>query len=111
MQDTSPFRLMKRESQLLKEWTLDAAAPTNFNSVVWRRIEERRRVSVAEALRHWIGELFARRVVAVAYMSVAVVIGLAAAQVQSSRVLRERDSQLQARYVQSIDPYASRVSK
>ena len=102
---------MNRESELLKEWTLDAAAPTNFNSVVWRRIEDRRCVSVAEAMRHWVSELFARRAVAFAYLSLAVVFGLGAAHIQSSKVLRERDSQLEARYVQSIDPYAPRVSK
>jgi hypothetical protein len=102
---------MNRESELLKNWTLDAAVPANFNSVVWRRIEERRRVSVAEAIQHWISELFARRAIAFAYLSLAVVIGLATAQVQSSKVLRERESQLEARYVQSIDPYAPRVTR
>ena len=110
-ENTPPFRLMNRESELLKEWTLDAAAPTNFNSAVWRRIEERRRVSIAEAMRHWVSELFARRTVAFAYLSFAVVLGLGAAHIQSSRVLRERETQLGARYVQSVDPYAPRVSK
>jgi hypothetical protein len=102
---------MNRESELLKKWTLDASAPANFNSAVWRRIEERRRVSVADALRQWMAEVFARPAVAVAYVSLAVMVGLGAAHVQSSKMLRERDSQLEARYVQSVDPYASRVTK
>jgi hypothetical protein len=102
---------MNPESELLKKWKLDATPPSNFNSIVWRRIEERRGVSVADAMRHWVSELFARRAVAVAYLSLAFVFGLGAAHIQSSRVLRERDSQLEARYVQSIDPYAPPVSK
>ena len=106
-----PFRLMNRESEILKQWKLDAPVPTNFNSAVWRRIEERPRVGFEGALHQWIGELFARRAVAVCYLSLAVVIGLATAHVQSSKVLRARESQLEARYVQSVDPYAPRVTQ
>lgn len=102
---------MNPESELLKKWTLNSSVPTNFNSVVWRQIEERRRVSVGDAIRHWVSEVFARPAVAVAYLSLTVVVGLAAAQVQSSKVLRERDRQLEARYVQSVDPYAFRVTQ
>jgi hypothetical protein len=102
---------MNRESELLKKWTLDASVPTNFNSVVWRRIEERRRVGVAEAIQRWVTEVFAKPAVAVAYLSLTVVVGLAAAQVQSSKALRLRDSQLEALYVQSVDPYAPRLMK
>ena len=101
---------MNRESEILKEWKLDAAVPTDFNSGVWRRIEERRRVSFAEALSHLMCELFAKRAVAVAYLSFAMAFGLAAAHVQSSQVLRERETQLEARYVQSVDPYARPVT-
>jgi len=102
---------MNRESELLKKWTVDVSVSTNFNAVVWRRIEERRTISVAEAIRQWLTEVFARPAVAVAYLSVTLVAGLAVAQVQSSKVLRERDSQLEARYVQSVDPYAIRLTK
>lgn len=99
---------MNRESELLKEWKLDAAAPSNFNSVVWRRIEARRSVNVAEVISHWMSKLFAKRAVAFAYLSVAVLLGLTAAHVQSSNVLRERETQLETRYIQSVDPYALR---
>jgi hypothetical protein len=102
---------MNRESELLKKWSVDASVPTNFNSVVWRRIEDRRRVSVADAIGLWMSELFAKRAVTVAYLSMAVVVGLTVAQVQSSKVLQERESQLQARYVQSVDPYGPRLTQ
>jgi hypothetical protein len=102
---------MKPESELLKKWTLDVSVPTNFNSVVWRRIEERRCVSIVAAIRQWLTELFARPAVAVAYLSLTLISGLAVAQVQSSKVLRDRDSRMEARYVQSVDPYASRMTK
>lgn len=102
---------MEREPELLKKWTVEASVPTNFNSVVWRRIEERRRVGVAEAIQQWFTELFARPAVALAYLSITLLVGLAAAQVQSSKVLRERASEWEARYVQSVDPYAIRLTK
>jgi hypothetical protein len=102
---------MKHESELLRSWTLDAAVPANFNSVVWRRIQERRRVDVREAIGQWMTELFARPTVAVAYLSLAVLVGVAAAQVQSSKVLRERRSELEARYVQAVDPYVFRATR
>lgn len=102
---------MNRESELLRKWTLDTSTPANFNSLVWRRIEARRGVNVAEVIGHWLAELFARRAVAVAYLSLAVVFGLTVAQVQASKVLRERENQLQARYVQSVDPYVPRQTK
>ena len=99
---------MNRESELLKKWKLDATPPSNFNSAVWRRIEERRGVSIAEVIRHWVNELFARKAVAVAYLSIAVVFGLGVAHVQSTSVLREREIQLETSYIQSVDPYAPR---
>lgn len=103
--------LMNRESELLKKWTIEASVPPNFNSAVWRRIGERRRLSVAAAIQRWVTEVFARPAVAVAYLSLTLVVGLAAAQVQASKVLRVRDRQQEARYVQSVDPYAPRVIK
>ena len=106
-----PARHMNRESEFLKKWSLDATVPASFNSAVWRRIEARRRVSVPEAILHWINELFARRPVAVAYLSIAVALGLAAGQVRASKVLQEREGQLQARYVQSVDPYFPRLTE
>lgn len=96
---------MNPESECLRKWKVDSSLPTNFNSVVWRRIEDHRPVSVAEAIRGWINEIFARKAVAVAYLSLALIFGLAAAHVQASKVIRERESQLQGRYLNSVDPY------
>jgi hypothetical protein len=98
---------MNRESELLRKWTLDTTTPSNFNSLVWRRIEARHGVNVAEVIGHWITELFARRAVAVAYLSLAVAFGLAFGHIQSRNILRERETQLEARYIQSVDPYAA----
>ena len=106
-----PFGLMNLESELLKKWKLDESTPTNFNAVVWRRIEERRPVSIAAVIGQWVNELFAKRAVAVAYLSLTVVLGLATAQVQASKVLRDREREVQARYLQSVDPYAPRLTQ
>lgn len=102
--------VMNPEFDRLKEWTLNAAVPTNFNSAVWKRIESKRQGSLTEALRFWTAELFGRRAVVASYLTLTVAFGLAAAHVQSSRVLSDHSRQLEARYVQSVDPYARPIS-
>jgi hypothetical protein len=95
---------MKDESELLKKWTLNASVPAHFNAAVWRKIEERRRASILETMRLWINKIFTRLAVALGYLSLAVAFGLTLAEVQASKLLRERRGQLQAVYLRSLDP-------
>lgn len=81
--------------------------PLRFQEQVWKRIErvDLPSISVLDALRARFNVTFARPVFAVAYVSVLLVAGLAFGFVQASAKAARLDRQLEARYVQSIDPY------
>lgn len=91
----------------LQEWRVTTPLPPRFQERVWKRIEraEVPGVSVADALRAWFTMAFARPAFAVAYVSALLVAGLAIGFVQASHKAARWDRQLEARYVQSIDPY------
>ncbi len=91
----------------LQEWRVTASLPPRFQEQVWKRIEraEVPGISIADAVRGWFTMAFARPVFAVAYVSVLLVMGLALGFVQASQKAARWDRQLEARYVQSIDPY------
>ena len=93
--------------QTLQEWRVTTPLPPRFQEQVWKRIEraEIPSISVLEALRAWIAVAFARPAFAVAYVSVLLVAGLAFGFVQANAKAAHLDRQLEARYVQSIDPY------
>ena len=93
------------ESNLLAEWKLDASVPVGFNTAVWRRIEQRS-ATPSQSLLSWLNSLFTRPAVAMSYATIALVLGLLAGQIHSSIHLRQQQSELQARYVRSVDPYA-----
>ena len=91
----------------LQNWRVTTPLPPRFQEGVWKRIEsaELPGTSVAGALRAWFTTAFARPAFAVAYVSVLLVAGLAIGFVQASHKAARWDRQLEARYVQSIDPY------
>ena len=93
--------------RLLQEWRVTAPLPPRFNEEVWKRIErdETPAISIRDAVRAWIAGAFARPAFALGYVSVLLVTGLAIGLVQASQKTARWDRQLEARYVQSIDPY------
>jgi len=93
--------------RVLREWRVEAPLPPRFQEQVWQRIEraEVRAVSLAEALRAWLAAAFARPAFAVAYVSVLAVAGLALGFFQASQKSAQLERQLEARYVQALDPY------
>lgn len=92
---------------LLQEWRVTSPLPPRFGEQVWKRIErvEVTRISVVDAVRTWVAMAFARPAFAFAYVSVLVAVGLALGFLQANQKTAEWDRQLEARYVQSIDPY------
>lgn len=92
---------------LLQEWRVTSALPPRFGEQVWKRIEraEVPSISLGDAVRAWFAMAFARPVFAVAYVSALLVLGLALGFVQASNKATSLERQLEARYVQSIDPY------
>ena len=105
MNDRQPDEL----DNLLREWRVTEPLPPRFQERVWRRIESAnpRGVTLWELFKTWTEQTFTRPAVAVAYVTALVMIGtvfgVRQAQAKSTRV----QDQLEARYVQSIDPYQS----
>lgn len=91
----------------LQEWRVTTPLPPRFQEQVWKRIEraEAPGLTLWDALRGWFTMAFARPAFAVAYVSVLLVTGLALGFVQASHKAASWERQLEARYVQSIDPY------
>ncbi len=93
--------------QTLQQWRVTMPLPPRFQEQVWKRIERATvpSLSVLDALRAWFAVTFARPVFAVAYVSALLVVGLAFGFVQANAKAAHLDRQLEARYVQAIDPY------
>ena len=92
---------------LLKEWRVNASLPPRFQEDVWRRIEKQEAGSTTlwQLTRHWLEAAFARPAVAVSYVTVLIAVGLVLGAIQGQQQSARADVRLEARYVQSIDPY------
>ena len=92
---------------LLQEWRVTSPLPPRFGEQVWKRIEraEVPSISLIDAVRAWFAMAFARPAFAVAYVSALLIMGLTLGFVQASNKATSLERQLEARYVQSIDPY------
>jgi hypothetical protein len=94
--------------KVLREWVVDTPLPSRFQEQVWRRIE-RAEVKPEQSLWLWLAQqleaLVPRPRFAMAYLSVFLVVGVAAGAVAAQRKTNKLDSELSQRYVQSIDPY------
>lgn len=105
-----PMNMKNNDTQLealLQEWRVTSSLPPRFSEQVWKRIEraEVPSISVVEAVQAWFAMTFARPAFAVAYVSVLVMAGVALGFFQANQKAGEWERQLEARYVQSIDPY------
>lgn len=91
----------------LQEWRVTTPLPPRFQEQVWQRIERAAApsLSLADVVRGWFITAFARPAFAFAYVSALLVTGLVLGFVQASHKSATWDRQLEARYVQSIDPY------
>jgi len=91
----------------LQEWRVTTPLPPRFQEQVWKRIERAEVPSLTlwDAMRAWFTMAFARPAFAIAYVGVLLVAGLALGFVQASHKAASWDRQLEARYVQTIDPY------
>ena len=92
---------------LLQEWRITSALPPRFTEQVWKRIEraEVPGISLVDAVSAWFAMAFARPAFAAAYVSALLVMGLTLGFVQANNKSARWERQLEARYVQSIDPY------
>ena len=97
-----------RLGALLHEWKTDATLTPRFQEGVWRRIAH----ADTPVKVPWWAELwrsleaaFRRPALAVAYVAVLLVVGLGAGLLQAREKAAQLDHALQARYLQSVDPY------
>jgi hypothetical protein len=105
-----PMNMKEDQARLdraLQEWKMTIALPAHFQEQVWKRIErtEVPGISLVDVIRAWFTLAFARPAFAIAYVSVLLVAGLAIGFAQASAKAADWDRQLEAQYVQSIDPY------
>jgi len=92
----------------LGEWKMAQGLPPRFQEEVWRRIERWEAAAKAGAWEWWQGWLesvFARKAVALAYVTVLLAAGLTAGYASGQAHAQRGNAQLAARYVRSIDPY------
>ena len=94
--------------ELLAQWKVEESLPPRFQEQVWKRIEQaeaRKPQSKLAALAHWIEATFRRPVLAFAYVAVLLFVGLGTGYWQAQGAMAQSQSELRARYVQSVDPY------
>lgn len=95
-------------SSALRSWKVSQPLPPGFQDQVWRRIERaevlKRRSWFAEAAQ-FLDRAFARPALAYAYVLLFLGIGLTGGYVKAHQQENRIETQLAARYVQSIDPY------
>ena len=94
--------------KVLQTWRADVALPPQFQVDVWRRIERAEALgipSVWSALARWIGTLLPRPALAVAYITVLVVVGTTVGWTQAHQTNARVKSELGERYVHELDPY------
>ena len=108
---------MKPESEnpeplrsLMREWKVNEPLPPRFQDGVWRRIQQAEATPVNtttlwSAFRSWLATATPRPAFAVAYLSVLLVVGMAAGYWQARQSTAHLGSELGTRYVQSVDPY------
>src|ERR1043166_235894 len=95
-------------SKLLHKWRVDATPAPHFREQVWRRIEH---AEVEHEPRIWIGlgrlidVILPKPKVAMAYVTVLAIIGVAAGSIVAQIRGQQLNRTLSEQYVQSIDPY------
>jgi len=92
--------------ELLGQWKIGASLPPRFQERVWRRIEQAAETTTVWGLwQQWLESVFARKTVALAYVTVLMAAGLTAGYYNGHAHEQQWNAELSSRYVQSIDPY------
>jgi hypothetical protein len=93
---------------MLRSWRTNAPLPPRFAEGVWKRIE---RADAAGPATLWtmvqnrIVEAFARPSLAMAYVTLLLLFGVAAGYWQGRLESQRTEAKLSAQYVQAVDPY------
>jgi hypothetical protein len=97
-------------SAVLREWKPAGALPPRFREQVWQRIEraEAKETLPAQAwgrMQEWIATLLPRPALALAYVTVLLVVGATVGWNEARHETTRVTSELGARYAQAVDPY------
>lgn len=95
---------------LLKGWQPDNSLPPGFQAQVWQRIERAESKADLPALAwdrllDWVAAMLPRPALAVAYVTVLLVVGATVGWNQARQETTRVTSELNARYAQAVDPY------
>jgi hypothetical protein len=91
--------------KLLGQWKITEPLPLRFQQGVWRRLEQPARSPNAwELWQQWLESIFARKAVALAYVTVLLFAGLTAGYLNGQAHEQTWNAQLASQYVQSLDP-------
>lgn len=94
--------------KLLREWRVDAALPPRFQERIWERIAKaktRPAPGWRTLARQWLETKLPRPAFVTAYMAILLLLGVGAGYHQGQTKAAHAKSELQARYVQMVDPY------
>ena len=107
MNSNEPFEYDKPLRKILSEWRVNAALPPRFQERVWKRIEnaEMQSPNLWTAIWKRLAAMLPRPAFAAAYIAALVLIGAAAGYQQGQSKTEQVKSDMQARYVQMVDPY------
>jgi hypothetical protein len=100
-EDDKPLR------KVLSEWRVNVALPPHFQEQVWKQIENAEMRSPNLWMMIWkrVAAMLPRPAFATAYIAALVLIGIAAGYQQGQLKTEHVKSDMQARYVQMVDPY------
>ena len=98
--------------KVLREWRVTEPLPPRFQEGVWRRIQQADAGATAAAtttdwtmFKAWLAMAMPRPALAVAYLSVLLIAGIAGGYWQARQRTAHVDTELGTRYIQSVDPY------
>jgi hypothetical protein len=89
----------------LDQWKIDKPLPPRFQQEVWRRLDQKTRTpTVWKAWQIWLESIFAKKSVALSYITVLLLAGLTVGYFQGKAHERSWREQWAQQYVQSLDP-------
>jgi len=107
MKSDQPIENDKSLRQVLGAWRVDAALPSRFQEQVWDRIESREQLASGTWMTvwQWLTALSTRPAFAGACLAIFLAVGVSAGYESGQSKTAHIKFDLQARYIQMIDPY------
>ena len=108
MRNNKLFEKDEALSKLLGAWKTDAQLPPRFQEAVWQRVERAQpyaKIPLWQVLASRLEAAFCRPALASTYIAALLFAGLGAGYWHAGDKTAQANSELRARYVQTVDPY------